>query len=394
MEATRAREVLGHLRERRGELAGFLERLALAESPTADPEAQEEALDLLSGALAALGFTVRRLPRDGSPGGGGHLYARPARRKGGAPVQLLLGHSDTVWPLGTVEEMPVEVADGVVRGPGVYDMKGGLAQTVFALRALSELGLEPPLVPVVFVNSDEETGSRRSGRHIKRLARVAQRAFVMEPSLGPSGKLKTARKGLGRFTVVVEGQAAHAGLDPEGGASAILELSYVVQALFALGEPSRGITVNVGTIDGGLSPNVVAPRCTAQVDVRVPTAEDAARLEREILSLKPFTPGVKLTVSGRMGRPPMERTPRNRRLWEVARRLGARIGLELEEATAGGGSDGNTTSLYTATLDGLGAVGDGAHAANEFVYVDAMVERCALLALLLMEPPICEEERS
>jgi glutamate carboxypeptidase len=389
VETMRAREILGYVREHRGGLVGFLERLALAESPVTSPASQDEALGVLSEALGALDFAVRRVP-----GSGGHLYARPARRERGAPVQLLLGHCDTVWPLGTVEEMPVEVADGVVRGPGVYDMKGGLAQTIFALRALRELGLEPQLVPVVFVNSDEEKGSRESGRHIRRLARLAERAFVMEPSLGPSGKLKTARKGVGRFSIVVEGQAAHAGLDPEGGASAILELSYVVQALFALNEPARGITVNVGTIDGGLSPNVVAPRCTAQVDVRVPTHEDALRLEKEIVSLEPFTPGVKLTISGRMGRPPMERTPRNRRLWEAARRLGAEIGLELGEATAGGGSDGNTTSLYTATLDGLGAVGDGAHARHEFVYVDAMVERCALLALLLMEPPLgCVERR-
>lgn len=369
----------------------LLEQLALAESPTADAAAQDEVLSILSGALIGLGFAVRRVTGRES---GGHLYARPSRAEGGAPVQLLIGHCDTVWPLGTVERMPVEVVDGVIRGPGVYDMKAGLAQALFALRALRDLGLYPVVTPVVFINSDEERGSRESGRHIRRLARVAERAFVMEPSFGPSGKLKTARKGAGRFSVVVEGRAAHAGLDPEGGASAILELSYLVQALFALNEPARGITVNVGTIDGGLSPNVVAPRSVAQVDVRVPTREDALRVEREILSLEPFTPGVKLRISGRIGRPPMERTPRNRRLWEAARRLGDELGLDLQEATAGGGSDGNTTSLYTATLDGLGGVGDGAHASHEFVYVDAMIERCALLALLLMEPPLAERSHA
>lgn len=391
METTRAREVLGYLRDHRRAMVELLERLALAESPTADPAAQDEVLNILSEALIGLDFAVRRVTGRES---GGHLYARPARAEGGAPAQLLIGHCDTVWPLGTVERMPVEVVDGVVRGPGVYDMKAGLAQALFALRALRDLGLEPAVTPVVFINSDEEAGSRESGRHIRRLARAAERAFVMEPSLGPSGKLKTARKGVGRFSVVVEGQAAHAGLDPEGGASAILELSYLVQALFALNEPARGITVNVGTIDGGLRPNVVAPRCTAQVDVRVPTREDALRVEREILSLEPFTPGVKLRISGRIGRPPMERTPRNRRLWEAARRLGDEIGLDLQEATAGGGSDGNTTSLYTATLDGLGGVGDGAHARHEFVYVDGMIERCALLALLLMEPPLAERSHA
>jgi glutamate carboxypeptidase len=290
--------------------------------------------------------------------------------------------------------MPIEVRDGVIRGPGVYDMKGGLAQMIFALRALRALGLEPSVTPVVFVNSDEESGSRESTRHIRRLARVAERAFVLEPSLGPSGKLKTARKGAGRFSVVVRGAAAHAGLDPTGGASAILELSYLIQSLFALNDPARGITVNVGTIDGGLSPNVVAPESRAVVDVRVPTPEDARRVEESILGLTPVTPGVKVVVDGGMGRPPMQRTPRNRRLWKRARRLGEELGLELEEGLAGGASDGSTTSLYCATLDGLGAVGDGAHAAHEFVYADSMVQRCALLALLVMEPPLGRGETS
>jgi glutamate carboxypeptidase len=233
-------------------------------------------------------------------------------------------------------------------------------------------------------------GSRESTRHIRRLARLAERAFVLEPSLGPSGKLKTARKGAGRFTVSVEGEAAHAGLDPGKGSSAILELSYLIQALFALNDPERGTTVNVGTIDGGLGPNVVAPRSSAVVDVRVPTRDEARRVQEAITSLEPVTPGVTLRVEGCMGRPPIERTPRNRRLWERACELGADLGLTLEEGVAGGASDGNTTSLYTATLDGLGGVGDGAHARHEFVFADRMVERCALLTLLLLEPPLGE----
>ena len=224
-------------------------------------------------------------------------------------MQLLLGHCDTVWPPGTLKKMPVDFEDDLVKGPGVYHMKGGLAQMVFALRALHDLDLEPTVAPVVFVNSDEEVGSLDSTRHIRRLARVAQRAFVMEPSLGPSGKLKTARKGVGRFTVVVEGEPAHAGLDPEGGASAILELSYLIQALFALNEPARGITVNVGTVDGGLSPNVVAPEGRAVVDVRVPTRQDARRVQQSILDLEPVTPGMKLRIEGTIGRLPMEPTP-------------------------------------------------------------------------------------
>jgi glutamate carboxypeptidase len=290
--------------------------------------------------------------------------------------------------------MPVGSEGGIVRGPGVYDMKAGLAQMVFALGAISALGLEPSVTPVVFVNSDEEVGSPGSTRHIRRLARVVERAFVMEPSLGLAGKLKTARKGGGRFSVVVEGRAAHAGLDPEGGASAILELSYLIQELFALNDPARGTTVNVGQIDGGLSPNVVAPGCRAEVDVRVVTLKDARRVQESILSLEPVTPGTKVRIEGRIGRPPMEPTPRNYLLWRRARSVGEALGLELEEATAGGASDGNTTSAYTATLDGLGAVGDGAHARHEFVYADAMVERSALLAALIMEPPIVERSRA
>jgi len=377
-----AQEVLGYLREQRQVLVGFLERLALAESPSTEPGAQNEVLDILSEALIEIGYAVWRLPGRWS---GGHIYARPEGRR--AHAQLLLGHCDTVWPLGTLDEMPVEVRNDVVKGPGVYDMKGGLAQIIFALRAMRDLGLKLTVTPIVFVNSDEEVGSKESTRHIRRLARAVERVFVMEPSLGPSGKLKTARKGVGRFEITVTGEAAHAGLDPEEGASAILELSYLIQALFAINDPARGTTVNVGTIDGGLRPNVIAPESSAIVDVRVSTQEDALHVEETILSLKPVTPGVTLRVEGGLGRPPMERTSRNRRLWETARGLGKELGLDLREGIAGGGSDGSTTSLFTATLDGMGAVGDGAHSTHEFVYTDRMVERCALLVLLLMEPP-------
>lgn len=378
-------DLSNYLREHRRAMVEFLERLARAESPSSDPKRQAKILDILSEPLVEAGYRVRKIRGRNT---GGHLYARPGGRRSGTPAQLLLGHCDTVWPVGTTAKMPVEAGDGIVRGPGVYDMKGGLAQMVFALRALRELGHQPSVTPVVFVNSDEEIGSRESTRHIRRLARVAERAFVMEPSLGLSGRLKTARKGVGRFSVVVRGQAAHAGLDPGQGASAILELSYMIQALFALNDPARGVTVNVGTIDGGIGPNVVAPECRAVVDVRVPTREDASRIKEAILGLEPMTPGAKLVVDGGVGRPPMGRTPRNRELWETARRLGEDLGLNLEDGLAGGASDGNTTSLFTATLDGLGAVGDGAHASHEFVYVDRMVERSALLALLVMEPPL------
>ena len=274
-----------------------------------------------------------------------------------------------------------------LHGPGVFDMKGGLAQIVLALRTLRELGLEPPLTPVVLVNADEEIGSRTSSSYIRLLARRAERAFVLEPAMGANGDIKTERKGIGRFTVTVFGKAAHAGLDPEGGASAILELSHVIQALFALNDPDKGITVNVGTVDGGIQPNVIAPHSTAVVDVRVPTVASGRAIEKAIHAIEPTTPGVRLHIEGRIGRPSMEATPRNVALWQQARKLGAELGLELRPSRAGGGSDGNTTSQYTATLDGLGPVGDGAHAEHEYLDIDKTLERAVLLTLLLLSPP-------
>ena len=382
---TTAIQLLDFLQDRREDLVGFLERLALAESPSASRVAQQPAFGLLAGALEELYFEARLLPGRTS---GGQLYARPRERRRARPTQLLLGHIDTVWPEGTLATMPVQREGDRLRGPGVYDMKGGLTQIVFALRALRELNLETLVTPVVFVNSDEEIGSRESTRHIRRLARVTHRAYVLEPSLGPDGQLKTARKGIGRFTLTVKGKAAHAGLNPEAGASAILELSHQIQRLFALNDPAAGVTVNVGMIDGGINPNVVAPESRAVIDVRVPTHEAARRVAQAIHSLTPVTPGVSLRIEGALGRPPMERTPDGQELWGVAQNLGRELGLNLEQASAGGGSDGNTTSQYTATLDGLGPVGDGAHAHHEFVVVDQLIERTALLALLLLEPPL------
>lgn len=384
-----APELLEHVRYLREDALEFLERLVLAESPSDVPEAQHQVFELLGNALDGLGFAVRHLPGDAT---GGQLYAVPRERERHRPGQLLLGHSDTVWPLGTLKEMPLEMSDGTVRGPGVFDMKAGLTQMVFALRTLQDLGLEPELTPVVFVNSDEEVGSGESSSWIRMLARRVERVFVLEPALGPRGKLKTARKGIGHFDVTVRGKAAHAGLDPEAGASAILELSHVVQKLFALNDPGRGVSVNVGVIDGGLRPNVIAPLSTAQVDVRVPTPEDAERIEAAILGLDVSTPGVTVEVEGGIDRQPLERTPRNRAVWRAAERIADEMGIDLEEGTAGGGSDGNITSLFTATLDGLGAVGDGAHASHEQIDVPRTLERCALLAGLLMEEPLEQPE--
>ena len=382
--ADEARATLDHVRACKDEFVDFLTRLARVESPTDDAAAQKDVHAILAQALEDLGYRVRRIPGHLS---GDHLFARPRVRARKAPVQLLIGHSDTVWPHDTLERMPIRMVDGRLHGPGTLDMKGGLAQIVFALRALRAMGREPAVTPVVFVNSDEEVGSPDSMPWVSRLARVADRALVLEPSMGESGMIKTARKGVGRFDATIRGRAAHAGLEPELGASAIHELSYVIQALQALNEPERGITVNVGTVDGGIRPNVVAPLARASVDVRVVTMEDGRRLEAAIAAIEPTVPGVTLEITGGIRVAPLERTPRNRRLWARAKAIGDELGLELEETMVGGGSDGNTTSRFTATLDGLGCVGDGAHADHEHIVVEPSLERCALLARLLLAPP-------
>ncbi len=379
------RHLLDYLHRRRAEMTDLLARLVRAESPSVVPSAQVAVQTLLSDALVRRGYRVRRVPGRRT---GGHLLARPAGGRSARPAQLLLGHCDTVWPLGTLERMPVEVRDGRLYGPGAFDMKAGLVAILFALEALAAQGATPELAPVVFVNSDEEIGSPESTRHIERLARACQRVFVLEPALGPEGRLKTARKGVGEFTVQVRGRASHAGLDPERGASAILELARVVPEIFALGRPRRGITVNVGTIEGGIAPNVVAPEARARVDVRVLRPEDGEGVERALRALRPATPGTEIAVEGGFDRPPMVPTPGSRRLWHLAREAAAELGFELLEGTAGGASDGNTTSRHAPTLDGLGAVGDGAHAPHEHVDLERLVERTALLARLLVAPAL------
>lgn len=366
-------------------MAALLREVALMESPSLLPETQGPVLDRLGAELTAAGLSVRRLR--GRTSGGQLLAVPPRAARRGRPAQLLLGHCDTVWPLGTLASMPVEVRDGRLSGPGVYDMKGGLVQGIFALRALRDLGLEPPLAPAFLINSDEEIGSGDSTRRILQLARRVRRVFVLEPSLGPAGRLKTRRKGALRFVVRVFGRAAHSGLDPEKGASAIHELAHVILRLCALADRERGVSVNVGVISGGQRRNVVAPEARAEIDFRVLRMEDARAIESAVRGMAPITPGTRIEVEGEMDRPPLEPTPGNRILWEAAVRCAGHLGLELGEGTAGGASDGSFTSQIVPTLDGLGPVGDGAHAIHEHVDIARMPERAALLALLLLEPP-------
>ncbi len=375
--------ILDHLETNRSDLVAMCDKLVSIESPSDNPVATRTVLEHLTGEFDDLGYRYRLSRPDRS---GGYLYARPPDHRRRSPTQMVLGHVDTVWPIGTLATRPWTAVGSAMHGPGVFDMKAGIVQILFALRALRDLDLNTPATPLVLFNSDEEVGSRESRIAIDRLSRVAARAFVCEPGLGPHGALKTARKGLGKYTVTVHGRAAHAGLDPDSGASAILELSSVIQHLFALNDRDRDITVNVGTIEGGIQANVIAPRSQAVVDVRVLDHDDATEIDAAIRALEPTTEGTTITVSGGFGRPPMVRTARNAELFEKAKRIGESLGMDIGEVTAGGGSDGNTTSQHTATLDGLGIIGDGAHAPSERIDIENLVPRTALLTALLIEP--------
>lgn len=390
MKVSAARDIESFLKDHEEEMIIFLKKLVTSESPSRDPDSQTEILQILKNAFESLDFYTFIVPGRKT---GGFLYARPKQHRKGQPIQLMIGHCDTVWEKNTLEQMPILDSEERLSGPGIFDMKAGLVQMIFAIKALKELQLESPLSPVILINSDEEIGSFESTNTIARIARIAKRAFILEPPLGLEGKLKTGRKGIGKFTIKVKGKPAHAGLNPEMGVSAIVELSYHIQQLFSLNDFEKGITVNVGMIQGGSSANVIAEESQAVVDVRVHNMDDALFIENKILNLKPKHTGTSLQIEGGFGRPPMERTARNQRLWTLAKHIGQSMHLELEEVTAGGGSDGNTTSLYTATLDGLGTVGDGAHARHEFIFKEKFIERTTLLAMLLSAKDIEGEKK-
>jgi glutamate carboxypeptidase len=290
---------------------------------------------------------------------------------------LLLGHLDTVWPVGTLKSMPWREAEGKLYGPGVLDMKAGVVMAIEALEVLQANGLDRPVT--LLLNSEEEVGSPFSRAITEKIARECVAVFVLEPAQGLA--YKTARKGVGHFTLHVQGVGAHAGVDFQKGHSAVLEMSKLVQKVSAFSDLGRGLTVNAGVISGGTRSNVVAAECFAEVDVRIAKASDAKRVERMFYALKPSDKACKLTVTGGINRPPMERKKGTITLLEHAKRLAQQIGVSLEEAATGGGSDGNfTAALGVPTLDGMGAVGAGAHAAHEHVEVKYLVERTALLA--------------
>jgi glutamate carboxypeptidase len=369
-----------------------VEALVRLESPSVDKMAVDRCGLEIERRLTAIGAVVERLPQAAH---GDHLRARwlrkgeGTREKGqgtrdkGKGQVLLLGHFDTVWPVGSLETMPVREVDGRLHGPGIFDMKSGIAISMLAMRALNELGLTGRASVVMLWTSDEEMGSRTSRALIEDEARRSSAVFVLEPSL-PGGAVKTRRKGVGEYEILVHGVAAHAGLDPGKGASAIHELARQILALEALQDPDCGITVNAGTISGGSRPNVVADRASARVDVRVGTMADAARLDAAIRALRPAHPAVRLEISGGVDRPPLERSADVVRLYQRAAAVAARLGRDLAEGEAGGGSDGNfTAALGVPTLDGLGPPGDGAHARHEHVLIEDLTWRAAFLAGLI-----------
>jgi glutamate carboxypeptidase len=372
--------ILAWLEARQDEMLSLLGELVALESPSTEKSAVDRLGRKLASELELSGARVRVV--EGEPFGD-HLVAEVEGADRGGAI-LLLGHMDTVWGMGALQEMPFRVEKGRAHGPGVFDMKAGLVQALYALRALRETNSELSARVTFLINSDEETGSSSSRELIETEARRSRAVFVLEPALGPEGRIKTFRKGVGVFQIRVSGKAAHAGLDPESGVSAIEELARQIQALHGMTDSARGVTVNVGTVRGGTRSNVIAADAQAEIDLRISTLADAEEMQSRILGLRPYLDGTQVIVTGGVDRPPLERSPDVVALYQTAVALARDLGFELGEGSAGGGSDGNfTAALGVPTLDGLGAVGDGAHAAREYTVIAEMPRRAALLAGLI-----------
>jgi glutamate carboxypeptidase len=369
--------LLAWSRHAQPEIVGLIREFVECESPSDAPAEVKRFMDLVAHSVADIAGC--RMTREGA------LVCRfklPGKSKKGRT--LALGHGDTVWPMGTIRSMPFRRANGRLCGPGVLDMKSGLAFFIFAMRAVIALDLPVRSEVVLLVNPDEETGSRNSRGLTESLAASADAVLVLEPGEGLAGKAKTARKGIGDYRLTVRGVAAHSGVDFGKGASAIVELARQIEEIAAFTDRARGMTVNPGVISGGTRPNVVAAEASAHIDIRVPRASDAKALEKKFRSLKPFDKRCTLELTGGLNRPPMERTKGVVALFKRAQLVASELGVTLEETSTGGGSDGNfTAALGIPTLDGIGAVGEGAHARHESILIDRIPDRVALLAKLV-----------
>jgi glutamate carboxypeptidase len=379
-----ARRLLEYFGRRRQDVLNLTRSLCEVESPSGDLAGSRLVADLLASAVADIPGVTSAERIEPPDDYGVHFRVRAFDGAGGdGRSLLLLGHTDTVHPRGTLAARPWRESEGRIYAPGVFDMKASCAVAVEAVRACAGLGLRPRRPVVLLLTCDEETGSFSGRALVEEEARRAEAVLVLEPP-APGGRAKTARKGTGLFTLRAEGVAAHAGLDPERGASAVHEMARQIERLCALAEPGRGTTVNVGVVNGGTRANVVAEHASAEVDVRFSTAEEARRLEQAIRDARPSDARVRLSVEGGINRPPLERTARVAELYESAREAAAALDFELGEASVGGASDGNfAAACGAAVLDGLGVDGDGAHAAHEHILEAAVARRGALLAALI-----------
>ena len=345
------------------------------ETPTAAQAEVNKLADLVAMGYRDLPATIERIA--GHSGCGDHLVARSSWGQG-APGILVLSHLDTVHPMGFIERLPFKIEGDSAFGPGIYDMKGGAYLAYHAFRQVCAQGVHSPLGITQLFVSDEEIGSPTSRALIEQEGRKAKYVLVTEPARD-GGKIVTGRKGVARFEVFIKGVPSHAGTRPEDGRSAIRELGNIIQTLEAMNDPRRGVTVNVGVVRGGTKPNVIAEEAYAEVDMRVPTIADSDELVPKILSLKSRTDGVSVKVVGELNRPPYEKDNAGAALYEHARMLAAEIGFDLVDTSTGGGSDGNFTAPHTATLDGLGVDGQGAHTHYEQLYISSIEPRARLL---------------
>lgn len=383
-----ARSVLKWCQSDLAALLRCLQRAVEIESPSGDPSAIARVALFFARELRAAGGRASLLAHKTAhkTAGPAVLAEFPATVRGATAADrkpiLLLGHHDTVWSIGTLRSMPFRISAGRAYGPGVLDMKSGIVCGLWALRALRALKIRRVRPVRVFLNPDEELASRAFRERIIAEAKRARAVLVLEPAAA-GGALKTARKGVGEFRLAVRGRSAHAGINPAAGVNAISELARQILRIEQMAEPKRGLTLTVGRIEGGTRSNVVPEEARALVDVRVPRLADGPRIEQRIFGLKPINRTARLEVEGGVNRPPMERK-HSAELFRQAQELGRQIGLELDEAATGGGSDGNfTAALGIPTLDGLGGVGDGAHARNEHVVIRELPRRAALLASLI-----------